>query len=99
MSTRSIIVTAAIATGVTASASAQDGRTFQTWGHTFSVPGSSTDPGAVANPVQDADRSDAPRRTYVSGQVDPADARKNLAPATTSQVINVWGARVEVPAR
>lgn len=99
MTVRSILAAAAVVAGFTASAAAQEGRTFEAWGHTFDVPGARAASGTVAAPERDAFRAIAPKRTYVSGQVGTVVEGEVLAPATTSNVINVWGARIGVPAR
>ncbi|MBB2965080.1 hypothetical protein [Methylobacterium sp. R2-1] len=102
MTLRSILAAAAIAASFTASATAQEGRTFQGWGHTFNVPGSQVGLGRVAGSERDTyrdDRSDAPKRAYVSGNTGTVVESEGLATDTPSQVINVWGARIEVPAR
>jgi hypothetical protein len=98
MTVRSILAAAAVVAGFTASAAAQEGRTFDAWGHTFDVPGSRAASGAVAA-EPDAFRAVAPERTYVSGKVGTVVESEVLTPVTTSNVINVWGARIAVPAR
>ncbi|HJE25600.1 MAG TPA: hypothetical protein K8W01_18290 [Methylorubrum populi] len=99
MTVRSILAAAAVAAGFTASAAAQEGRTFDAWGHSFDVPGSRAASGAFAAPEPDAFRAVAPERTYVSGTVGTVVESQVLTPVTTSNVINVWGARIAVPAR
>lgn len=100
MTARSILPAAAVAVGLTTSVAAQDGRPLDAWGHRFDVPGAPTVAGAVDRPDTDrADRSDEPRRSYVSGRVDATPAGELAAPAKDSRVIGVWGARIEVPAR
>lgn len=97
MTVRSILAAAAVVAGFTASAAAQEGRTFDAWGHSFEVPGSQAASGAVAA-KSDAFRAVAPERTYVSGKVGTMVESEVLAPATSPNVINVWGARIAVPA-
>lgn len=99
MTVRSILAAAAVVAGFTASAAAQEGRTLDAWGHSFDVPGSRAASGAVAAAEPDAFRAVAPERTYVSGKVGTMVESEVLAPVTTSDVINVWGARIAVPAR
>jgi hypothetical protein len=98
MTVRSILAAAAVVAGFTAAAAAQEGRTFDAWGHSFEVPGSRAASRAVdAEP--DAFGAVAPERTYVSGKVGTVVESEVLTPVTTSNVINVWGARIAVPAR
>lgn len=98
MTARSVLAAAAVAAGFTASAAAQEGRTFDAWGHSFDVPRSRAASEAVAA-RPDAFRAVAPERTYVSGKVGTVVESEVLTPVTTSNVINVWGARIAVPAR
>lgn len=98
MTVRSILAAAAVVAGFTASAAAQEGRTFDAWGHSFKIPGSRAASRAVAA-EPDAFRAVSPERTYVSGKVGTVVESEVLTPVTTSNVINVWGARIAVPAR
>ncbi len=99
MTVRSILAAAAVVASFTASAAAQEGRTFDAWGHTFDVPSSRAASGALAAAVPDTFGAVAPERTYVSGKVGTMVESEVLAPVTTSNVINVWGARIAVTAR
>ncbi|WP_288588766.1 hypothetical protein [uncultured Methylobacterium sp.] len=98
MTAHSILAAAAVLAGFIASADAQEGRTFDAWGHTFEVPGYRAASRTVAA-EPDACRTVAPKRTCVLGKVGTVVESEVLTPGTTSKVINVWGARIEVPAR
>ncbi|WP_210168536.1 hypothetical protein [Methylobacterium sp. Leaf123] len=98
MTVRSILAATAVVAGFTATAAAQEGRTIDAWGHSFEVPGSRAASRAIAA-EPDAFRTVAPERTYVSGKVGTVVESEVLTPVTTSKEINVWGARIAVPAR
>jgi hypothetical protein len=90
MTFRSTLVAVAIAAGLATPAAAQDDRTFEAWGHTYTVPV------VIRAPRQDtilATGSSAPKRTYVSGNA--LMENETNAPVEATPTINVWGARFD----
>ncbi|CAA2101918.1 hypothetical protein MBUL_01421 [Methylobacterium bullatum] len=97
MNARSTLITATILAGIAAAivpASAEPARSFDAWGHRFTVPGTEETVTAPAtNPSNTA--SIAPKRSYTSAKAGEENAHAVPAPAT--RTLNVWGARVNVP--
>ena len=89
MTVRSTLTATAIVAGITllaAPAGAGEARTFEAWGHSFTV----TD----AQAARRADLSTAPRHAYTSALAADAPA----AGTRVVRTLNIWGARIEAPA-
>ncbi|KAA0125824.1 hypothetical protein CIW48_01620 [Methylobacterium sp. P1-11] len=102
MTVRTILGIMAVAITSAIPAAAEDGRSFEAWGHTFDVPGAQSGKAYVAAPRQHAVRvtpSHSPRHAYASGNAGRPLQSEAIVPAPASRTINVWGARLEVPAR
>ena len=97
MITRSTFITAAILAGVaatTAPAKADPTRTFDAWGHRFTVPG--TQATVTAAPANEATTASlAPRRSYASAKAGNDNTGSASEPAI--RTLDVWGARVDAP--
>ena len=97
MTTRSTFITGAILTLVVAAivpAKAEPARSFDAWGHRFTVHGTQA---TVTAPATKSPNTDfiAPKRSYASAK---ASAEAVDAPSERSiRTLNIWGARVDAP--
>lgn len=97
MTTRSTFITGAILTLVVAAivpAKAEPARSFDAWGHRFTVPG--TQATLIASATNSPNTASiAPKRSYASAK---ASAETVDAPSKPSiRTLNIWGARVDAP--
>jgi hypothetical protein len=91
-------VVGSLAASTSVPALAQQAQTFEAWGHTFNVPGASFGvPAVVArDSAVRTSRPIGPNSSYASASVGTAVASTNSQ--QTVRTINVWGARLNVPA-
>lgn len=77
--------------------SAQEVRTFSAWGHEFIVPGSLSAAPAEHGAARAATSTSSARRAYTSAGAAAVSEAPAARPQAT-RTINVWGARLTVPA-
>lgn len=95
MTVRQALIAAAAIITLAAPATAQEMRTFDAWGHTFSTMDGSAVAGATRVPAPLATGTVAPRRAYASGRAGDTLGEASAAPTKASGILNVWGARFE----
>ena len=82
-------------------ASSREAETFAAWGHTFNVPfvraTAVNDAAAFGDPAP-ATGSVPVRSAYASTEADAAPQNASTADAQGGRTLNVWGARVSIPA-
>lgn len=97
MTASSTFITATILAGVTAAivpAKAEPARSFDAWGHRFTVPG--TQAAATAPSTNESTTASlTPKRSYASAKAGNENAGSASEPAI--RTLNVWGARVDAP--